>query len=142
MAKEVQAKVVSNNQLGVKVDQLEKEIGKLDKKITQARSAISRVERKVFNGFGARIDAMTIRIGSVETKIDANKVDNVGAHTEMKKILGGIIKFGATSLILIFIVLLSILGSIWFHDNKEPTKAATKTEVQVSAPIDSNIAAE
>lgn len=128
-------------QLGIKVDQLEAGIKKLEKKmITQGR-AINRVERKVFNGFGERMDSMNARISSLETKIGENKLDNETAHVEIKKVLGGMIKFGATALILIFIALLSILGSIWFR-GQDNSREVIHTEVRTSAPDDSNIAAE
>jgi len=127
-------------QLGIKVDQLEAETKKLEKKITAQGRAINRVERKVFDGFGERMDSMNTRISSLETKIGENKLDNETAHVEIKKVLGGMIKFGATALILIFIALLSILGSIWFRGQNP--KEIIPMEVRTSAPDDSNIAAE
>jgi len=132
---------VTYAQLGTKVDQLETGIKKLEKKMTAQGRAIGRVERKVFDGFGERMDSMNTRIGSLETKIDGNKIDNEAAHIEIKKVLGGMIKFGATALILIFIALLSILGSIWFRGQDTP-REVIHTEVRTSAPDDSNIAAE
>ncbi len=132
---------VTYAQLGTKVDQLEAGIKNLEKKMTSQGRAVNRLERKVFNGFGERMDAMNTQISSLETKIGEHKLDNETAHVEIKKVLGGMIKFGATALILIFIALLSILGSIWFRGQDTP-REAIHPEVRTSASDDSNIAAE
>lgn len=90
---------------------LEGRMATFEKKMNAQRRALGRVERKVFNGFGLKIDA-------INNKVENNRHDNEVAHTEIKKVLGGFIKFGATALVLIFIALISILGSIWLLDRQ------------------------
>ena len=118
---------VSNEQLGVRVEHLQKEIEKLYRKVSTQGRALGRVERKVFNGFGERMDAMNIRIDTVEMKIDAHKRDNDAAHTEFRKVQGGAIKFGATALVMIFIAVLTILGTMLVNNRN--------TEMPTNAPV-------
>jgi len=115
-----------------KVDHLEKEIKKLEKEINSQGRSINRLGKKVFDGFGNKIDA-------VNDRIDVFEQTNGVAHTEMKKVLGGLAKFGATALVLIFLALITILGSIWLHDREEPRQT---TEMQIDAPTDTNLATQ
>lgn len=110
-------------QMAVKVDTLEKSIRTMSKIVTNQGKSLSRVERKVFNGFGAKID-------NLSATIQIDREANEKAHADMKKTLGAIIKFGATSFITIFVVLLSILGSLWLNNNN-----GAPTEVIRNVPI-------
>lgn len=105
---------------------LEDRMAKFEKKMNAHRRALGRVERKVFNGFGIKIDA-------INEKVESNRHDNEIAHAEIKKVLGGFIKFGATALVLIFIALIGILGSIWLLDRQ--TSNPVPEEVVLDAPF-------
>lgn len=87
--------------------------------------ALGRVEQKVFNGFGTKID-------NTYTIMALDRASNEKAHTGMEKSLSSIIKFGATSFILIFIALLGIIGSLWLRTdcpiNVKETHYETATE--------------
>jgi len=110
--------------------EMERQIGELDRRIAtleisvkhnnktvdsyamQLRSldkALKRVSEKVFNGFGEKMN-------SIEEKIDQNKKDNDVIHKEMRKGLSSMMKFWGMSMVLIFVALLTILGSIWLQD--------------------------
>lgn len=110
-------------QMAVKVDNLEKSIKIMSKIVTNQGKSLGRVERKVFNGFGTKIDNLSLTMRN-------DREVNEKAHTEMKKTLRAIIKFGATSFIAIFVVLLSILGSLWLHN-----ETVVPTEVIRNVPI-------
>lgn len=97
--------------LGEKVDHLERSIVALSRTVKTQGKALGRVEQKVFNGFGTKID--NINVSMVRDR-EVNEI----AHTEVKKTLNSIVKFGATSFITIFVVLLSILGSVWLRNNE------------------------
>ena len=112
-------------QMNAKIDNLERAMKLLSRKVTSQGRALGRVERKVFNGFGDKINHM-------ERMIEQNRVDNEKAHIEIKDSLGLFAKFGVTSLILIFIALLSILGSIWLQDRIPDGKVK---EAPVNAPV-------
>ena len=113
-------------QMSAKIDNLEKAMKLLSKKSTSQGKALGRVERKVFNGFGDKINHM-------EKMIEQHRIDNENAHIEFKKSLGLFARFGVTALILIFVALLSILGSIWLQDR---VPIGRVREAQINAPID------
>jgi hypothetical protein len=113
-------------QMSAKIDGLEKALKLLSKKSTSQGKALGRVERKVFNGFGDKISHM-------ERMIERNRVGNECAHTELKDSLRLFAKFGATSLILIFISLLAVLGSVWLQDRISNEKVE---EVPINALAD------
>jgi len=117
-------------QMSEKVDNVEDRLKTLEKQLAEQSGSLREIERKVFNGFDEKIDALN-------EKIDENKVSNEAAHAEVKKALGGIIRFGAASLILIFVTLLGILGSIWLRERGSQA-VIQGTEVQVDAPGDSS----
>jgi len=119
-------------QMSVKIDNLEAATKLLSKKVTMQGKALGRVERKVFDGFGDKIIHM-------EGTIEQHRVNNERAHAEIKRSLGTFAKFGASSLILIFIVLLTILGSIWLQDR---IPIGRVRRVQINAPIDPVIEAQ
>ncbi len=115
-------------QMSEKVDNVEDKLKTLEKQMSEQSGSLREIERKVFNGFDERID-------DLNKKIDDGKLDNETAHAEVKRALGGIIRFGAASLILIFVTLLGILGSIWLRE-REDQEIIQGTEVQVDAPGD------
>ena len=119
-------------QMSAKIDNLETAMKSLSKKVINQGKALGRVERKVFDGFGDKI----IHMGKT---IEQHRVDNERAHAEIKRSLGIFAKFGASSLILIFIVLLTILGSIWLQDR---IPIGRVRRVQINAPIDPVIEAQ
>lgn len=92
---------------------------------------IRRMENKVFNGFGDRINGMDVRMGDLAiefrntTKQLQKNIDNA------QKEIHAIAKFGATALVMIFVALLGILGSIWVQDysNEESTVGAVTYEI-------------
>jgi len=113
--------------------EMEKQISELDKRIAALEisiehngktidsyagqlhsldEALRRVNEKVFNGFGEKMDG-------IEEKIDQNKKDNDTTHKEIKKGLSSMMKFWGMSMILIFVALITILGSIWLQDKDE-----------------------
>jgi len=98
-------------ELVIKVDTLAAQVGTLGKRVSSHSGKIVKMSNKVFNGFGSKID-------SVKDQVSQNKVDNNIHHANMEKVIGTMIKFGATSIVLIFIALLGILGSIWAADRR------------------------
>lgn len=113
-------------QMSAQINNLEKAMKSLSKKSTSQGKALIRVERKVFNGFGDRIKHM-------EKIVDLNRISNECAHTELKGSLKLFAKFGTTSLVLIFITLLAVLGSVWLQDRMSNEKIE---EVPINAPVD------
>ena len=109
--------------LEVKVDNLEVSINTLSETVRLQGESLNRVEQKVFNGFGTKID-------NINTNMVHDREINEVAHAEVKKTLGAIIKFGATSFIAIFMVLLSILGSLWLNNGEN-----VPMEVSKNVPI-------
>jgi len=91
----------------VKMEHFEKSIVALSKTVKSQGRALGRVEQKVFNGFGAKIDNLT-------DTLTRDRLANDAEHKAIQKSLSSIIKFILTAFISIFIVLLSILGSLWF----------------------------
>jgi len=110
--------------------EMEKQISELDKRIAALEISVEhngktvesyagqlhsldktlqRVSEKVFDGFGEKMDG-------IERKIDQNKKDNDTTHREIKKGLSSMMKFWGMSMVLIFVALVTILGSIWFQD--------------------------
>lgn len=85
------------------------QLGKVSKRLNSQGKSIRRIEQKVYNGYDEKIDALQDRVAE-------NKADNAVAHEKLERSLGGIIKFGAGAFLLLFITLLTILGSIWLHD--------------------------
>ena len=108
-----------------KVDHLEKSIIALSRTVKTQGKALGRVEQKVFNGFGTKID-------NINANMIRDREVNEIAHADMRKTLGAIIKFGATSFVTIFVVLLSILGSIWFqNDTNIPVEVVRNVPIVV-----------
>ena len=91
-----------------KIDHLETSMSALSKTVKTQGRALGRVER---NGFGIKID-------NINLNMERDREINEKAHARLEKSLGSIIKFGATSFITIFVVLLSILGSLWLQGGK------------------------
>ncbi len=84
--------------------------------IKQHTSEIKDMARKVFNGFGDKIT-------SLEEKMDTEILDNASDHAALgrsidsvKKSVGKLLWFVAMALVMIFVALVSILGSIWISD--------------------------
>ena len=67
------------------------------------------ISEKVFNGFGDTVE-------SVNTKLDIEIRRNDEEFRRINDTLSAIVKFGATSVILIFVALLGVIGSIWVSD--------------------------
>lgn len=107
-----------------KVDHLEKSIVALSRTVKTQGKSLNRVEQKVFNGFGTKIDNVN------ENMVRDRRVNEI-AHSKLEKSLGAIIRFGATSFVTIFVVLLSILGSIWFHNDKAPVEVIRNVPIVV-----------
>lgn len=110
--------------------EMEKQISELDKRIATLEISVKhtsktidsyagqlhsldktlqRVSEKVFDGFGEKMNG-------IEKKIDQNKKDNETTHKEIKKGLSSMMKFWGMSMVLIFVALITILGSIWLQD--------------------------
>jgi hypothetical protein len=123
---ECQAAPYLCGQMNEKMNVLGKSMKSMSKKITSQGKSLGRVEQKVFNGFGQKINSM-------ENMIEQNRTDNETAHTKIEKDLRAIIKFGATALIMIFIGLLGVLGSIWLQDRGAVNQVME--EVKIDAPI-------
>ena len=109
--------------LEAKVDNLAETVRLQGESLRLQGESLNRVEEKVFNGFGTKID-------NINTNIVHDREINEVAHVEVKKTLGAIIKFGATSFIAIFMVLLSILGSLWLNNGEN-----VPMEVSKNVPI-------
>lgn len=119
-------------QTSAKIDNLEKTMKLLSKKVNAQAKALGRIERKVFDGFGDKINHM-------EKMIEQHRIDNENARIEFKKSLGLFARFGITASILVFVALLSILGSIWLQD-RVPIKRVRGA--QINAPVDPVIEAQ
>jgi hypothetical protein len=70
---------------------------------------IRRMSKKIFNGYGVTIQNMS-------DTLDRELKHNEDAHNEIKDGLKRLTGFGATSIVVIFVALLAILGSIWIND--------------------------
>lgn len=91
---------------------------RLDEAIERHGDKLELISEKVFNGFGGTINA-------VSDKLDIEIARNAEEFRNINNTLSYIIKFGATSTVMIFIALIGVLGSIWVSD-----RAALK-EIQV-----------
>lgn len=113
------------------VDRFAVQLTEYGKQMDAQGESLKRVEQKVFNGFGDRIEGL-------ERTMNDNKADNIAAHREtresltgLSKATQGIMKFVAVSLITIFVTLLGILGSVWLH-HIEDTKDLQRIEREMS----------
>jgi len=82
---------------------------RLEDTIKEHTIEIQKMSKKVFNGYGTMIENLKI-------EFEKETMDNKKSHEDMQTALSGIIKFGATSLIMIFMGLIAIIGSIWATD--------------------------
>ena len=118
--KRIAALEISVDHNGKTIDSYAKQLHSLDK-------TLQRVSEKVFDGFGEKMDG-------IEKKIDQNKEDNDTTHEEIKKGLSSMMKFWGMSMVLIFVALLTILGSIWFDDrNVDEVEKSASVNVTESA---------
>lgn len=74
--------------------------------IKQFGESLGRVERKVFNGFGSRIEA-------VNDKLDDEKRANAENHKAMQDSINSMTRFVSGALITIFVGMLGLFGVIW-----------------------------
>ncbi len=109
---------------GPHLDRLERTIETNSETIRDHTGEIKRMSNKVFNGFGSRIEA-------INDKLDREINTNIQSHAEIKSTLSLIAKFGATALILIFVALLGILGSIWAANSKSSDRDATSDQMNI-----------
>lgn len=108
------------SEVGLKMEHLEGEFAKLDRVVRAQAKSLSRVERKVFNGFGSKIDA-------VEQKVDRNLLNDEKSHEELKDMVKSQNKTFIIFFSLIFAALLTVLGSVWLRSSPK--------EGRIDAPI-------
>lgn len=87
------------------------EVKEMKNELRDVSKAIRRVEHKVFNGFGNRID-------SVNEKLDGEIKTNAQAHAELKQSLSGVMRFIAIALVSIFVAIIGVLGAVWASDSR------------------------
>lgn len=70
---------------------------------------IDEMSRKVFNGYGSTIN-------SVEAKLDAEMVRTANGFKEVKGTLRTLTKVAVSSVILLLVGLVGVIGSVWVSD--------------------------
>lgn len=91
---------------------------------------IRKMSTKIFNGYGVTIQNMS-------TTLDLELKHNADAHKEIKDGLKRLTNFGATSIVILLVALISILGSIWLTDrSKVSDEVAIQIQKEVKAAIE------
>lgn len=102
------------------INSMKKAVSGLSSKIEKQIESIHRVEEKVFNGFGTRIDA-------VKESLEEEKRSNEINHNEIKSDVKSLNKFVSIALVSIFIAILGVLGAVWGSSRAEDKRQQVET---------------
>ncbi len=81
------------------------------KVLEEHTKSIRKMENRVFNGFGTRID-------NLEKQVNRDIEESREGRKLIMQTMGSMIKFGASAMILIIAALIGIFGSLWLQDRE------------------------